>query len=135
MLKVILPHPSWLDRKEEPIPGFPEDVTVRRMLQELGTSWGREGPSGYANIWVDVAMRNAQDHVGKRTIVFDDIRFPNEAWAIRRLGHKHEVLSQIIHISRKGYEPQEDDHVSEAGLPKYFIDKWVTVDGEGEETE
>jgi hypothetical protein len=136
MLKVILPHPSWLDRKEEPIPGFPEDVTVRRMLQELGTSWGREGPSGYANIWVDVAMRNAQDHVGKRTIVFDDIRFPNEAWAIRRLGHKHEVLSQIIHISRKGYEPdQEDDHVSEAGLPKYFIDKWVTVDDEGEETE
>ena len=40
MLKVILPHPIWLDKKEEPIPGFPEHITVRKMLQELGTTWG-----------------------------------------------------------------------------------------------
>jgi len=33
MLKVVLPHPAWLDRKEEPIPGFPEHITVRKMLQ------------------------------------------------------------------------------------------------------
>ena len=85
MLKVILPHPAWLDKKEEPIPGFPEHITVRKMLQELGTTWGREGKAGYPNIWVDAAMRKAEDHIGKRLIVFDDIRFPNEAWAIKRL--------------------------------------------------
>ena len=42
MLKVILPHPAWLEKKEEPIPGFPDGITVRRMLQSLGTEWGRE---------------------------------------------------------------------------------------------
>lgn len=136
MLKVILPHPAWLDKKEEPIPGFPEHITVRKMLQELGTTWGREGKAGYPNIWVDAAMRKAEDHIGKRLVVFDDIRFPNEAWAIKRLGHRYEVISEIIHISRKGHEPDENDlHVSEAGLPKHFIDKWVTVDDEGKATE
>jgi len=134
MLKVILPHPAWLEKKEEPIPGFPDGITVRRMLQELGTSFGRE--TIYPNLWVDIAMRQAEDHLGRRLIIFDDIRFPNEAWAIKRLGHRHEILTQIIHISRKGHEPDENDlHVSEAGLPKYFIDKWVTVDEAGEATE
>jgi hypothetical protein len=134
MLKVILPHPAWLEKKEEPIPGFPDGITVRRMLQELGTSFGRE--TIYPNLWVDIAMRKAEDHLGRRLIIFDDIRFPNEAWAIKRLGHRHEILTQIVHISRKGHEPDENDlHVSEAGLPKYFIDKWVTVDDEGEATE
>ena len=134
MLKVILPHPAWLEKKEEPIPGFPNGVTVRRMLQTLGTEWGRE--TVFPNIWVQAAIRKAEDQIGKRLIIFDDIRFPNEAWAIRRLGHKHEILSTIIHVSRKGYEPDENEsHVSEAGLPRHFIDKWVTVDDEREATE
>ena len=134
MLKVILPHPAWLEKKEEPIPGFPNGVTVRRMLQTLGTEWGRE--TVFPNIWVQAAIRKAEDHIGNRLIIFDDIRFPNEAWAIRRLGHKHEILSTIIHVSRKGYEPDENEsHVSEAGLPRHFIDKWVTVDDEREATE
>lgn len=134
MLKVILPHPAWLDKKEEPIPGFPDGINVRRMLQTLGTEWGRE--SIYPNIWVDAAMRKAEDHLGKRLIIFDDIRFPNEAWAIKRLGHRYEIITQIIHISREGHEPDPSDlHVSEAGLPRHFIDKWVTVDEQGEKTE
>ena len=57
MLKVILPHPAWLEKKEEPIPGFPDGITIRHMLQQLGTSFGRE--TVYTNIWVDIAMRKA----------------------------------------------------------------------------
>ncbi len=53
MLKVILPHPAWIDRTEEPIPGFTEHITVRNMPPGLGTTWGREGKAGEPNIWVD----------------------------------------------------------------------------------
>jgi len=132
MLKVILPSERYLNFKEEPIPGFPDGINARKLLQELGTTWGREGSAGYANIWVDLAYRTAEPYIGYRTIVFDDIRFPNEAWAIRRWGHTHEILTEIVNISRKGHEPDpNDNHVSEAGLPKGMIDKWVSVDGEG----
>jgi len=127
MLKVILPGEKYLHFKEEPIPNFPEDINARKMLQTLGTEWGRE--KIYPNIWVDAAYRMALPYIGKRTIVFDDIRFPNEAWAIRRWGHTNEILTEIVHISRKGYEPDENDnHVSEAGLPRGMIDKWVSVE-------
>lgn len=127
MLKVILPGEKYLNFKEEPIPNFPDNINTRQLLQSLGTEWGREGV--YPNIWIDLAYKAALPHIGKRTIVFDDIRFPNEAWAIRRWGNTHGVLSEIVHISRKGYEPDENDHhVSEAGLPKSMIDKWVSVE-------
>ena len=130
MLKVILPGENYLHFKEEPIPQFPDNLNTRQLLQSLGTEWGREGV--YPNIWVDQAYKAAEQYIGKRTIVFDDIRFPNEAWAIRRWGHTHEVLTEIVHISRKGYEPDENDHhVSEAGLPKGMIDKWVSVEEDG----
>ena len=115
-------------------PGFPEQATVRSMLQSLGTAWGRE--SVYPNIWVDAAYRMIHPYIGKKTIIFDDVRFPNEAWAIRRWGVTNQILTKIIHVSRKGFEPDENDlHVSEAGLPRAFIDKWVTVGEDGKEEE
>lgn len=133
MLKIILPDQKYLYFKEEQIVGFPDGINARKMLQELGTNWGREGPGGkkipYPNIWVDLAYKAALPFIGKKTIVFDDIRFTNEYRAIRKWGHAHEVLSEIVHISRKGHEPDENDHhVSEAGLPKGVIDRWVTVE-------
>lgn len=132
MLITILPHEGWIDQKEEAPPGFPEHCTVRYMLQSLGTEWGRE--SVYPNIWVDAAYRMIHPHIGKQTIIFDDVRFPNEAWALRRWGVSNEILTKIIHVGRKGFEPDENDkHVSEAGLPRAFIDKWVTVGEDGEE--
>ena len=76
-----------------------------------------------------LGLQGGRAYIGKKTIVFDDIRFPNEAWAIRRWGHTHEVFTEMVHISRKGYEPDENDHhVSEAGLPRGMIDKWVSVE-------
>lgn len=132
MLITILPSEAWIERKEEAPPGFPEHCTVRYMLQSLGTEWGRE--TCYPNIWVDAAYRMIHPYIGKATIIFDDVRFPNEAWAIRRWGVTNEILTKIIHVSRKGFEPDENDqHVSEAGLPRQFIDKWVTVEEDGKE--
>jgi energy-coupling factor transporter ATP-binding protein EcfA2 len=76
MLKVILPGQKYLNFKEEPIPQFPAELNARRLLQSLGTEWGRE--KVYPNVWVDIAYKIAQPYIGKKTIVFDDIRFPNE---------------------------------------------------------
>jgi len=127
MLKVILPHPGWLNRKEEPIPGFPEHITVRKMLQSLGTEWGRE--TMYPNIWIDAAMRTAEPFFGKDTVVFDDLRFPNEGWAIKRWAESRGLPYKIIHISREGYEiDPKEVHKSEHGLPEHFITDWVKVD-------
>ena len=127
MLKVILPHPGWLNRKEEPIPGFPEHITVRKMLQSLGTEWGRE--TMYPNIWIDAAMRTAEPFFGKDTVVFDDLRFPNEGWAIKRWAESRGLPYKIIHISRDGYElDKKEVHKSEHGLPEHFITDWVKVD-------
>ncbi len=129
MLKVILPHPGWLNRKEEPIPGFPQDITVRKMLQSLGTEWGRE--TMYPNIWVDAAERLAEPFFGKDTVVFDDLRFPNEGWAIKRWAESRKLPYKIIHISRDGYELDKNEvHKSEHGLPEHFITDWVKVDAE-----
>ena len=131
MLATILPNEGWIDQKEEVPPGFPEHCTVRYMLQNLGTAFGRE--ACYPNIWVDAAYRMVHPYIGKQTIIFDDVRFPNEAWAIRRWGATNEIITKVIHVSRDGFEPDENDqHVSEAGLPRAFIDKWVTVDGNAE---
>lgn len=127
MLKVILPHPIWLDKKEEPIPGFPDEINARKLLQTLGTEWGRE--SIYPNIWVDAAKRMAEPYLGKHLVVFDDIRFPNEAWAIKRWADLYKISYKIIHISREGHEiDPNDSHISEQGIPKHFITQWVTVD-------
>ena len=97
-------------------------------------SYSPSGPSGEGKVFIltfgwTKRIKRLNHYIGKRTIVFDDIRFPNEGWAIRRWGHAHEVLSEIVHISRKGHEPDENEtHVSEAGLPKGMIDKWVSVE-------
>lgn len=56
--------------------------TPRHLMQTLGTDWGRR--KVYFGLWVD-AWRN---DVGRMSgdIVVDDVRFPNEAQAIKDMG-------------------------------------------------
>jgi hypothetical protein len=58
-------------------------VTMRRLLQTLGTEWGRQhlGPQ----VWID-CWRASANLLPACHIVADDVRFPNEAQAIRDLG-------------------------------------------------
>ena len=57
----------------------------RYLLQTLGTEWGRNlmGKEFWVRIWVRKAM-DLLTHYGK--LVVDDIRFQNEADAVRSLG-------------------------------------------------
>ena len=73
--------------------------TPRYAMQTLGTEWGRMRLSD--SLWVDAALRN----LGDRT-VFDDVRFNNEARAIRSRG------GLIIRVVRPGVG-RASDHMSE----------------------
>lgn len=71
------------------IPGI--GVNGRHLLQTLGTEWGRQciSPRLWLNLWrhnVEIIKGHALRQGRDLRIVVDDIRFPNEADMIRRLG-------------------------------------------------
>jgi hypothetical protein len=92
--KQLQPIPSYYvnDGKEEPIP-FLGGVTGRRLMQTLGTDWGRN--TIHPDLWVGIAAtklearlqsqwgRGADTHL---RAVFDDVRFQNEADFIHAAG-------------------------------------------------
>lgn len=77
---------------------------VRRLLQFMGTEAGRDIHG--ADCWVNRAMAKAPK--GGR-VVFTDVRFPNEADAIKRRG------GYLVRISRPGYGPA-NGHQSETNI-------------------
>lgn len=86
--------------KEMPVPSL-EGKTARWALQTLGTEWGRECIG--KNLWTHIAMEKAKQY---EKVVITDVRFPNEATAIREAGGK------VVKIERPTLV--EDDHPSEA---------------------
>src|SRR4051812_2890513 len=79
-------------------------MTPRRAMQRLGTEWGRNliSPDLWTNLWkIDVAKT-------AMPIVADDVRFPNEAIAIR------EMHGIIIRIDNPNVTAT--DHQSETGI-------------------
>lgn len=66
--------------KEKPLPGLGE-ITSRRIMQTLGTDWGRVTIRD--SIWVDIALVAAKSWMDAgRSVVIDDMRFPNEYSAV-----------------------------------------------------
>lgn len=73
---------EWKDTANEQAYG----LTPREVAQRLGTDWGRN--LIHKDIWIDMAIQEAlQDHeLYGHDHVFTDVRFPNEAKAIRDAG-------------------------------------------------
>jgi hypothetical protein len=90
---------------------FPE---VRQFLQRLGTEAGRK-ILGHS-VWVDAALERIRD--GER-IVIPDMRFTNEALAIKKAG------GHTIRVSRKGIEAP-NDHLSEHDLDLWNYDLYLS---------
>ena len=82
----------------------PDDV-IRFFLQEYGTGVRRADDPDY---WVDQWKNTALD-LKDKSIVVDDIRFLNEARAVR------ELSGIIIRIEREGLETT-DTHISETEM-------------------
>lgn len=71
------------DRKEEVIPVLA--ITSRQLQQQLGTEFGRKLIRD--SIWVDITMASvARVLATGRSVVIDDMRFPNEYAAVIAAG-------------------------------------------------
>lgn len=67
------------ETKEDIVPWIGK--SPRYMMQTLGTEWGRDMVS--PNLWVDHCIRKCAD---KNRVVIHDVRFPNEAEAVKKAG-------------------------------------------------
>ncbi|MBT2544483.1 hypothetical protein J7E99_28240 [Streptomyces sp. ISL-44] len=95
---------------------YPE---VRQYLQRLGTEGGRAVLG--ENVWVDALLRDRETW---GPTVITDVRFPNEADAIRARG------GLVLLIERPGQEPiTHAGHASENALAGYAFDGVIRNDG------
>lgn len=90
---------------------------IRTLLQRLGTEAGRQ--TLWDSIWVDAAMHDVGP---KDKIAFADVRFPNEADAVRDAG------GIVVRVERPGIEAA-NTHASETSLDNYYFDHYLPNDG------
>lgn len=83
------------------------EVSVRHMLRTLGTEWGRQ--CVHPDIWLRCWEERIKPHA---LVVADDVRFPNEAELIRRLG------GELWCVERPGVL-RTHEHTSEGNLDTY----------------
>lgn len=102
-LGIDMNDPYWQERKEEVIPAI--GVSPRRMMQTLGTEWGRELIN--PELWLILAKQLLLN-CGPGMVIAD-VRFENEAEWVRSQG------GRVIHIERPGNVAVEA-HASEAGI-------------------
>ena len=119
-LGVDMSDPYWQARKEESIPAL--GVSPRRMMQTLGTEWGRQLIN--PDLWLIMAhQRLLQNGPG---MVVSDVRFDNEAAWIRKHG------GRIIHVIRPDTKAVEA-HASEDGIEMQDTDARLFNSGTLEE--
>lgn len=94
--------------------------TYRELCQSLG-DWGRNDIS--PDLWVNALMNRV---AARDRVVIDDVRFPNEAKAIRDKGG---FLIKIVRDSAT----RPNDHHSEGGLENEKFDAVLTNNGSIEE--
>jgi len=96
--------------KETPLGGI--GVSPRRLMQTLGTEWGRDAVD--PDLWINV-MRQHWDNMfsfyrGTPNLVIPDVRFDNEAEWIRSEG------GSVILVERPYKNVEVETHSSEDGL-------------------
>lgn len=94
------------------------DVTVRVALQTVGVAMRELDPDFWVKLW-KARIQHIKDTYPLNPIVYKywtvtDVRFPNEAEAIRDMG------GCIIKLSRG--TNTYDNHVSELPLPEHLVD-------------
>jgi hypothetical protein len=106
-------HFGWDGRKDE---------RGRRLLQILGTEAGRAYDP---DLWVKTLMRRIDVDEDDALWVCDDLRFPNEAAAVRnRGGHIFRVIGRGSDLAANA------EHASESGLPDAFVTGTLANDGD-----
>lgn len=116
-LGIDMTDPYWQERKDSVIPAL--GVSPRRLMQTLGTEWGRN--IIHSRLWVILA--NARFLNTGHGMVIPDVRFNDEADWVRGQG------GLIIHIRRKDAWIPESEHESEAGILQEPDDAYIENNG------
>jgi hypothetical protein len=99
--------------------GIPFDKKEGRLLQLIGTDWGRTVKG--EGIWVNAAMNAAGEALssGADFVIFDDARFPNEvdAFKSRALTVRLQAPTAVRAARAEAWRPIP--HVSETALDDY----------------
>jgi hypothetical protein len=107
-------------------------VKDRKLLQWLGTDWGRETIS--ENVWVDIWQADVKDAMARgEFVVCDDVRFDNEAQLVRKLGG---IVVRIDRLNNQAHAHGGTgikNHASEAGINADLIDATVFNHGTKED--
>lgn len=85
--------------------------TPRYVMQTLGTEWGRDCLG--ADFWVATVMPQVEAILAQGgRVVLEDVRFANEAAAVRGLGD----MAAIWQVIRRGLDAPASAHISEGGV-------------------
>lgn len=93
-------------------------LTVRQVLQELGTDWGRAIDD---SVWIRATLENARS---AKDAVITDCRFPNEGQAVKDAGGFVVWVDASLRVkktaaSKHASEPTYEDFAS---VSRYFFD-------------
>jgi hypothetical protein len=124
-------HPDYLQaylegsHKEVPIPCL--GVTTRKLLQTLGTDWGRKMISD--DMWINLAKVQIEKYLKMgRNVVVDDMRFPNEYDLIKSLGgYCVKVERPYIDGITSPHEIEVCSHSSEGQLDHIWFDDVISA--------
>lgn len=106
----------------------PEFVKDRKLLQWLGTDWGRDTIS--KTLWVDIWKAEAALNLAYGNVVIcDDVRFDNEADAIKSMGGIIIKITSNNAIQRITTANGITGHASENGISPEKIDFTIANDG------
>jgi hypothetical protein len=96
-------------------------VTLRFLLQTIGTAWGRE--TIHPDVWEMIAKETSRKHRKHKVTVIDDVRFENEYAMIKREG------GLLIKIVRPDAPVSGNFwHKSEARLEGLVFDETIVND-------
>jgi hypothetical protein len=95
----------------------------RELLQTLGTDWARDRVAD--DVWIRLWRRRIEElaYMGVETFAVPDVRFDNEAAAIRELG------GEVWKIVRTGFAIGTPAHRSEHGLSPWLVSRLLVNAG------
>ena len=93
------------DKRNIYIPNI--NVTARKLMQTLGTEWGRD--CIFDDIWVNSVINKIHADKGTKYVI-DDLRFNNEYTALQGIG------AWFIKVEREIYTVEHTNHRSEGEL-------------------
>jgi hypothetical protein len=107
---------EMIRQKDLIVPGI--NIRMRTLMQTLGTEWGRNTLD--QDFWINCWKEKVKSY--RSLVVADDVRFPNEALAIKEMG------GEVWKIVRPGTENNEN-HSSEGQLDHWDGFSRIIVNG------